>query len=32
MPQAGWTETIDAFEMDLPTVWGIAEEWSRVKK
>ena len=32
MPQGGWTETIDASEIDLPTIWAKVEELSRVRK
>jgi hypothetical protein len=32
MPQAGWTETINALEIDLLTIWAKVEELSRVKK
>ena len=32
MPQAGHTETVDASEIDLPTIWAKVEELSRVKK
>jgi hypothetical protein len=34
MPQAGWTETVDASEIDLPTIWSKVEELSekRVKR
>jgi len=32
MPQAGWSETVDASEIDLPTIWAKIEEFSRVKK
>jgi hypothetical protein len=32
MPQAGWTETVDASEIDLPTIWAKVEELSRVKR
>jgi hypothetical protein len=32
MPQGGWTETIDASEIDLPTIWAKVEELSKVKK
>jgi ribosomal protein S27E len=32
MPQGGWTETVDASEIDLPTIWAKVEELSRVKK
>ena len=32
MPQRGWTETVDASEIDLPTVWAKVEALSRVKR
>jgi hypothetical protein len=34
MPQAGWTETVDASEIDLPTIWSKVEELSqkRIKR
>jgi len=32
VPQAGWTETVDASEIDLPTIWAKVEELSKVKK
>ena len=32
MPQGGETETVDATEIDLPTIWAKVEELSRVKK
>ena len=32
MPQKGWTETVDASEIDLPTIWAKVEELSRVKR
>ena len=32
MPQGGWTETVDATEIDLPTIWAKVEELSRAKK
>ena len=32
MPQRGHTETVDASEIDLPTIWAKVEELSRVKK
>ncbi len=32
MPQRGWTETVDASEIDLPTIWAKVEELSKVKK
>ena len=31
MPQGGFTETFDASEIDLPTVWAKVEELSRLK-
>jgi hypothetical protein len=32
MPQGGYTETVDASEIDLPTIWAKVEELSKVKK
>ena len=32
MPQAGWTETVDASEIDLPTIWAKVEELSKVER
>lgn len=32
MPQGGFTETIDASEIDLPTIWAKVEELSKVKR
>jgi DNA-directed RNA polymerase subunit RPC12/RpoP len=34
MPQAGWSETVDASEIDLPTIWSKVEELSqkRIKR
>jgi hypothetical protein len=32
MPQGGWTETVEASEIDLPTIWAKVEELSKVKK
>jgi recombinational DNA repair protein (RecF pathway) len=32
MPQRGWTETVNASEIDLPTIWAKVEELSRVRK
>ena len=32
MPQRGHTETVDASEVDLPTIWAKVEELSRVKR
>ena len=32
MPQAGWSETVDASEVDLRTIWAKVEELSKVKK
>jgi recombinational DNA repair protein (RecF pathway) len=29
MPQRGWTETVDATEIDLPTIWAKVEELSK---
>jgi recombinational DNA repair protein (RecF pathway) len=31
MPQRGWTETVDASEIDLPTIWSKVEELSSLK-
>lgn len=31
MPQGGHTETVDASEIDLPTIWAKVEELSKVK-
>jgi hypothetical protein len=30
MPQGGWTETVDASEIDLPTIWAKVEQLSKV--
>jgi rRNA maturation endonuclease Nob1 len=32
MPQAGWSETVDATGIDLPTIWAKVEKLSKVKK
>lgn len=32
MPQGGHTETVDASEIDLPTIWAKVEELTKVKK
>ncbi len=32
MPQRGWTETVDASEIDLPTIWAKVEELSYLEK
>jgi hypothetical protein len=32
MPQGGFTETIDASEIDLPTIWAKVEELSKVRE
>jgi hypothetical protein len=32
MPQGGYTETVDASEIDLPTIWAKVEQLSRVKR
>lgn len=32
MPQGGSSETVDASEIDLPTIWAKVEQLSRVKK
>jgi hypothetical protein len=29
MPQGGWTETVDAAEIDLPTIWAKVEDLSK---
>jgi hypothetical protein len=29
MPQAGWTETVDASDVDLPTIWKKVEQFRR---
>lgn len=31
MPQGGHTETVDASEIDLPTIWAKVEQFSKVK-
>ena len=31
MPQGGYTETVDASEIDLPTIWAKVEELSQKK-
>ncbi len=31
MPQGGFSETVDANEIDLPTIWAKVREWSKVK-
>ena len=31
MPQGGYTETVDASEIDLPTIWAKVEELCKVK-
>lgn len=31
MSQSGWTETVDASEIDLPTIWAKVEALSKVK-
>jgi len=31
MPQAGWSETVDASEIDLATIWAKVEQLSRVR-
>ena len=31
VPQAGWTETVDASEIDLPTIWAKVEELSKLE-
>jgi hypothetical protein len=32
MPQGGHSETVDASEIDLPTIWAKVKEFSKVKK
>jgi DNA-directed RNA polymerase subunit RPC12/RpoP len=32
MPQAGWSETVDASEIDLPTIWAQVVKRSKVKR
>ena len=32
MPQRGWTETVDASEIDLPTIWAKVEQLSGLKR
>ena len=32
MPHGVYTETIDASEIDLPTIWAKVEELSKVKR
>ena len=32
MPQGGYTETVDASEIDLPTIWAKVEQLSKVKR
>ena len=32
MPQGGHTETVDASEIDLPTIWAKIEQLTRVKR
>lgn len=32
MPQGGYSETVDAAEIDLPTIWAKVQELSRVKR
>ncbi len=32
MPQGGYSETVDASEIDLPTIWAKVEKLSKVKK
>ena len=27
-----WTETVEASELDLPTIWAKVEEWSKVNR
>ncbi len=32
MPQGGWTETVNASDIDLPIIWAKVDEMSKVKK
>jgi hypothetical protein len=32
MPQAGWSETVDASEISLGVIWAKVEQFSKVKK
>ena len=32
MPQGGYSETVDASEIDLPTIWAKVVQLSKVKK
>jgi len=32
MPQGGYSETVDASEIDLATIWAKVEQLSRVKR
>ena len=32
LPQGGYSETIEAAEIDLPTIWAKVEQLSKVKK
>ena len=32
MLKGGWTATVDASEIDLPTIWAKVEELSRVTR
>ena len=32
MPQGGYSETVDASEIDLPTIWAKVEELSKVNR
>jgi hypothetical protein len=32
MPQGGYSETVDATEIDLPTIWAKVEQLSKVKE
>lgn len=32
MPQAGWSETVDASEIDLSTIWAKVEQLSKVRR
>jgi hypothetical protein len=32
LPQGGYSETVDASEIDLPTIWAKVEQFSKVKR
>ena len=32
MPQAGWSETVNSSEIDLPTIWAKVEQLSRLER